>query len=50
MAELGLGHEEFAETYSQVVRVQPARFLPWHGRSPRGSASARAVRASLAFG
>ncbi len=50
MAALGLGPEEFAETYSQVMRVQPARFLAWHGRSPRGSASARAVRATLAFG
>jgi len=25
----------FAETYSQVVRVVPTRWLPWHGRTER---------------
>jgi PPOX class probable F420-dependent enzyme len=34
MAEIGLGREEFLATYSQVVRIRPTRFLPWHGRAP----------------
>ena len=25
----------FAETYSQVIRVVPTRWLPWHGRTER---------------
>jgi PPOX class probable F420-dependent enzyme len=33
MAELGLGPEEFLRTYSQVIRIVPTRFLPWHGRT-----------------
>jgi PPOX class probable F420-dependent enzyme len=33
MAAIGLGPDEFLSTYSQVVRIVPTRFLPWHGRS-----------------
>jgi PPOX class probable F420-dependent enzyme len=39
MAALGLSRDEFLSTYSQVIRVVPTRFLPWHGRTPRGSAA-----------
>jgi PPOX class probable F420-dependent enzyme len=35
MAAGGLCPATFAETYRQVVRVVPTRWLPWHGRSPR---------------
>jgi PPOX class probable F420-dependent enzyme len=33
MAMIGLTREEFLRTYSQVVRIHPTRFLPWHGRT-----------------
>ena len=35
MADGGLCPATFAETYTQVVRAVPTRWLPWHGRSPR---------------
>jgi PPOX class probable F420-dependent enzyme len=35
MAAIGLTAEEFLATYSQVIRVRPTRYLPWHGRTPR---------------
>ena len=38
MAAIGLTPEEFLETYSQVIRIRPTRFLPWHGRTAPGSA------------
>jgi PPOX class probable F420-dependent enzyme len=31
----GLTPAIFAATYSQVVRIVPTRWLPWHGRSDR---------------
>jgi PPOX class probable F420-dependent enzyme len=33
MAALGVSPEEFAATYSQVLRITPTRTLPWHGRT-----------------
>ena len=33
MAAIGLTSEEFLATYSQVIRIRPTRFLPWHGRT-----------------
>jgi len=33
MAAIGLGRDEFLATYSQVIRIRPSRFLPWHGRT-----------------
>ena len=33
MAAIGLSSEEFLATYSQVIRIRPTRFLPWHGRT-----------------
>ena len=33
MAALGLTPDEFAATYSQVVRITPRRPLGWHGRT-----------------
>jgi PPOX class probable F420-dependent enzyme len=33
MAAIGLTPDEFLSTYSQVIRVRPTRFLPWHGRT-----------------
>ena len=33
MAAIGLTPDEFLRTYSQVIRVRPTRFLPWHGRT-----------------
>jgi PPOX class probable F420-dependent enzyme len=36
MASIGVSAEEYAATYSQVIRIVPDAFLPWHGRtSPR---------------
>jgi PPOX class probable F420-dependent enzyme len=33
LREIGLSREEFLATYSQVIRIRPTRFLPWHGRT-----------------
>jgi len=33
MAAIGLTPEEFLGTYSQVIRIRPTKFLPWHGRT-----------------
>ena len=44
LAALGLSAEEFAATYSQVIRVTPSRCLPWHGRSVPASARPAALR------
>ena len=33
MAAIGLSTEEFLATYTQVIRIRPTRFLPWHGRT-----------------
>ena len=37
LAGIGLGREEFLATYSQVIRIRPTRFLPWHGRTTPAS-------------
>ena len=37
MAAIGLSGEEFAATYSQVIRIRPVRFLTWHGRTTPAS-------------
>jgi PPOX class probable F420-dependent enzyme len=37
MAAIGLSPEEFLATYSQVIRIRPTRFLPWHGRTAPAS-------------
>jgi PPOX class probable F420-dependent enzyme len=42
MAAIGLTPEEFLRTYSQVIRVRPTRFLPWHGRTEPASDVRRA--------
>ena len=33
LASIGLSAEEYAATYSQVIRIVPDDFLPWHGRT-----------------
>jgi PPOX class probable F420-dependent enzyme len=39
LAAMGLTAEEYAATYSQVLRIRPVRHLPWHGRAvPAGAA------------
>jgi PPOX class probable F420-dependent enzyme len=38
LASIGLSRDEFLGTYSQVIRVWPTRFLPWHGRTTPRSA------------
>jgi PPOX class probable F420-dependent enzyme len=43
MARLGLEADEFLATYSQVIRIRPTRFLPWHGRTISVIAAADAV-------
>lgn len=60
MSAIGLSQDEFLATYSQVIRIVPTRFLPWHGRTTPASAdrslpvnrrlaaSIRRVAASLA--
>jgi len=40
MAAIGLTPEEFVRTYSQVIRIRPTRFLPWHGRTEPASVRA----------
>ena len=40
MAAIGLTPEEFLETYTQVIRIVPTRYLPWHGRTTPSSAIA----------
>jgi PPOX class probable F420-dependent enzyme len=35
---IGLSREEFLATYSQIIRIRPTRFLPWHGRTAPRSA------------
>ena len=42
MAAIGLTPDEFLRTYSQVIRVRPTRFLPWHGRTEPASDARRA--------
>ena len=37
MAAIGLTPAEFLRTYSQVIRIRPIRFLPWHGRTTPAS-------------
>jgi PPOX class probable F420-dependent enzyme len=37
MAGIGLGRDEFVATYSQLIRITPTRFLPWHGRTSPGA-------------
>jgi PPOX class probable F420-dependent enzyme len=38
MASIGLTPEEFLATYTQVIRIVPTRYLPWHGRTQPKSA------------
>ena len=38
LAAMGLSAEEYAATYSQVLRIVPSRALGWHGRSVPQSA------------
>jgi PPOX class probable F420-dependent enzyme len=38
MASIGLTPEEFLATYTQVIRIVPTRYLPWHGRTQPASA------------
>jgi PPOX class probable F420-dependent enzyme len=38
MAAIGLTPEEFVATYTQVIRIVPTRYLPWHGRTEPASA------------
>ena len=33
MAAIGLTPDEFLATYTQVIRIVPTRYLPWHGRT-----------------
>jgi PPOX class probable F420-dependent enzyme len=46
LAMIGLGAEEYAATYSQVIRIVPDHYLGWHGR--RVPQSARLAGAPLA--
>ena len=39
LAAIGLTPEEYASTYSQVLRIRPVRHLPWHGRTSPASAA-----------
>lgn len=38
MGAIGLDAETYAETYSQVIRITPADYLGWHGRTVPQSA------------
>ena len=49
MAAIGLSPAEFHATYSQVIRIIPTRWLPWHGRtSPRTVQRAQSLEERLA--
>ncbi len=48
MASIGLSPAEFLTTYSQVIRIVPTRFLPWHGRTTPRSDVASPVDRRLA--
>ena len=37
MASIGLTPDEFLATYTQVIRIVPTRYLPWHGRTAPAS-------------
>lgn len=39
LAAIGLRREEYLATYSQLIRIRPTRFLPWHGRTTPASAT-----------
>ena len=41
LAAIGLSAEEYAATYSQVIRIVPDDFLPWHGRTIAAERPAR---------
>ena len=48
LASIGVSAEEYAASYSQVIRIVPDDFLPWHGRtSPRSVRLAGAPAISL---
>jgi PPOX class probable F420-dependent enzyme len=48
LAAIGLSADEYAETYSQVVRIVPVRPLGWHGReTPRSVRLAGAPAISI---
>ena len=42
LAAVGLSDDAFLATYSQVLRIVPTRFLPWHGRTTRSASRATA--------
>ena len=50
MASIGLTPREFLATYTQVIRVVPTRYLPWHGRTepPSGRPLAETLDQRLA--
>ena len=48
LAAIGLTAEEYAATYSQVLRIVPSRALGWHGRAvPRSARLAGAPSVSI---
>ena len=48
LAAMGLTAEEYAATYSQVLRIVPSRALGWHGRAvPRSARLAGAPSVSI---
>ena len=48
MAAIGLDAETYAATYSQVIRITPADYLGWHGRTvPQSARVAGAPVASI---
>ena len=48
LASIGMSAEEYAATYSQVIRIVPEAFLPWHGRTaPLSVRIAGAATASI---
>lgn len=48
LAAIGLGSDEYATTYSQVIRIVPDRPLGWHGRQvPRSARLAGAPSRSI---
>lgn len=47
LREVGLTWDEYSATYSQAIRIEPTRFLPWRGRSHLAPADGTVGRPGL---
>jgi PPOX class probable F420-dependent enzyme len=47
LRDVGLTWDEYSATYSQAIRIEPTRFLPWRGRSHLARADEKCRRPGL---